>query len=106
MKNTIDKWELARRISGKEGLPVYMCFGIISFILHEITDSLKENKSVHLVGFGKFETFIRKAREGVNPQNVSERIKMPEIRLVKFRVGHNLKNQVKKWKPAQIVNKK
>ena len=49
-----------------------------------------------VAGFGTFSARERKGRIGVNPQNPSEKIQIPEVRVPKFKAGKNLKDALKK----------
>jgi len=59
-----------------------------SFILG-ITQSLKKNQRVTLVGFGTFGVSKRKARTGRNPQT-GETIKIKAKKAVRFKAGKQL----------------
>ena len=62
-----------------------------------ITDSLRKNNKVTLVGFGTFAVSHRRARRGHNPYT-AERIKIPATKAVRFTVGKQLKEAVNKRK--------
>jgi DNA-binding protein HU-beta len=57
--------------------------------------TLKKGGRVALVGFGSFSVAKRSARTGRNPQTGKE-IKIPAKKVVKFKAGSELSNQVKK----------
>ena len=61
-----------------------------------VTDTLKKGEKVQLVGFGTFEVKDRKAREGRNPRNPEEVIKIPASKAPVFRSGKALKEAVNK----------
>lgn len=52
---------------------------------------LKKGEKIKIVGFGTLETSTRKEREGRNP-STGEKITLPKITSVKFRMGANLSN--------------
>ncbi len=54
-----------------------------------ITDALKNDERVALVGFGAFSTATRAARKGRNPQTGAE-IDIPAKKVVKFKAGLEL----------------
>ena len=56
---------------------------------------VKKNGEVRLTGFGTFKKSKRKAREGVNPQNPSQKIKIPAMNVVTFKAGSDFKAAVK-----------
>ncbi len=60
-----------------------------------IISELKLGNEVTITGFGTFLSRIRHARGGVNPQNPSERIQIPEVRVAKFKTGKTLKDSLK-----------
>ena len=59
-----------------------------------VTKELVDGNKVQLIGFGTFETGVRKAREGRNLRT-GEKIQIPESRFAKFAVGKKLKDAVK-----------
>jgi DNA-binding protein HU-beta len=61
--------------------------------LAAVTDALKKDDRVTLVGFGSFEVSTRKARTGRNPQTGKE-IKIAAAKVPKFRPGKALKDAV------------
>ncbi|MFZ5341024.1 MAG: HU family DNA-binding protein [Patescibacteria group bacterium] len=46
-------------------------------------------------GFGTFKASKRDARMGVNPQNPSQKIKIPAMRLPSFKAGAEFKKAVR-----------
>lgn len=66
----------------------------LNVIIHEITSSLNKGKDVVLTGFGTFKVVARKARTGRNPQTGAT-IKIPARKVVRFKVGAELKKAVK-----------
>jgi nucleoid DNA-binding protein len=66
----------------------------LNVVLDEITASLKKGKDVVLTGFGTFRVAQRKARTGRNPQTGAS-IKIPARKVVRFKVGAELKKAVK-----------
>ena len=59
-----------------------------------VTDALKKGERVTLVGFGSFDVRKRAARKGRNPQT-GKALNIPARRVVRFRVGAELKDRVK-----------
>jgi len=58
-----------------------------------ITDTLKKDEKVTLIGFGTFSVSNRAARDGRNPQT-GETMKIPAKNVAKFKVGKNLDDAV------------
>jgi len=63
-----------------------------SFI-ESVTESLSDGEKITLVGFGTFSVVERKEREGRNPRT-KEKLVIPASKVVKFKVGSNLKKAV------------
>lgn len=59
-----------------------------------IGDELAKNEDVILMGFGKFSTTFVKGREGRNPRNPEETLKIPDTMRVHFSAGSKLKEKV------------
>lgn len=92
----MNKQELGVKIADKFNLPKSQGEDIVKFMLSSIIDVLKENGEVVLTGFGTFSSKNRAARAGVNPQNPSERIQIPQVIVPKFKAGKALKDALKK----------
>ena len=69
----------------------------INAVKEAITDSLRKNNKVTLVGFGTFGISHRKSRRGHNPYT-AERIRIPAAKGVRFSAGKQLKEAVNKRK--------
>lgn len=67
---------------------------LIDAVLETITESLANGEKVQLIGFGNFETRLRAARKGRNPQT-NEEIDIPAQKAVKFTAGKKLKDTVR-----------
>ena len=61
-----------------------------------VTDELKKDEKVQLVGFGTFEVRERKARQGRNPRKPGEVIKIAASKAPVFKAGKALKDAVNK----------
>ena len=59
-----------------------------------MTDALKRGDTITFTGFGKFSTSQRAAREGVNPRNPSQKVRIPAATVPKFSAGKGLKDAV------------
>ncbi len=69
----------------------------VSAFTEAISKALSKRQSVELVGFGKFETAIQKAKTGKVP-GTSKTYKTAEKAVPKFRPGKGLKDLVAKAK--------
>ena len=66
----------------------------VDCILASITEALKKEDPVTLVGFGTFKAVKREARTGRNPQT-GEAIQIPARKVPKFVPGKGMKEAVK-----------
>ncbi len=91
----MNKASLVEKIAQETGVSKKQSEDMVNSMVDIIIDQLKKGDEVSITGFGTFETMVRYARGGVNPQNPSERIKIPEVRVAKFRTGKRLKDSLK-----------
>jgi len=77
----------------------------VSAVLEAITESLKKDATVALIGFGTFDVKERKARTGVNPAT-GEKIKIAASKTVSFKAGKALKDVFNKPKAKAAAKKK
>jgi DNA-binding protein HU-beta len=66
----------------------------VSAILDSLTEAMKDGEEISFTGFGKFMSQRRRAREGVNPQDPSQKIKIRAANVPKFRPGSALREAV------------
>lgn len=92
----MNKAELAARLAERIKVPRKHAEDYIETIADLITEELVNGGDVTIAGFGCFSARTRSARMGVNPQNPSERIQIPEVRVPKFKAGKSLKDSLKK----------
>ncbi|HZJ41507.1 MAG TPA: HU family DNA-binding protein [Patescibacteria group bacterium] len=78
-----------------EGLSKKQVEKMIDTLTNTVIDELKKDREVTIAGFGTFLSRVRYARGGVNPQNPSQRITIPEVKVAKFKTGYNLKQALK-----------
>ena len=90
----MNKSELLVNISEKSGLKKVEAERALNAFIETVTESLKKEEKVQLVGFGTFETRDRKAREGINPRKPDEVIKIPASKAPVFKAGKTLKEAV------------
>jgi DNA-binding protein HU-beta len=91
----VTKQEFVQKVAQKSGLTARDAGKAVDAFLESITDALKTGDSVTFTGFGKFSTAHRKAREGVNPRNPTEKVQIPAADVPKFSAGSALKSAVK-----------
>ncbi|MDU5503567.1 MAG: HU family DNA-binding protein [Anaerococcus vaginalis] len=90
----MNKSELLVNISEKSGLKKVEAERALNAFIETVTEALKKEEKVQLVGFGTFETRDRKAREGRNPRKPDEVIKIPASKAPVFKAGKTLKEAV------------
>lgn len=91
----MNKAELVSKLSEQVGLPKKQVEELVESFTELVTKTLKKGDEVVLAGFGSFSAKQRKAREGVNPQNPSEKIRIPAVIVPKFKAGKSLKDALK-----------
>jgi DNA-binding protein HU-beta len=91
----VTKQEFVGQVAQKAGLSQRDAAKAVDAFLDSVTETLKAGDSVTFTGFGKFSTAFRKAREGVNPRNPSEKVQIPAANVPKFSAGSSLKSAVK-----------
>ena len=91
----MNKAALIEVVASKTKLTKKQVEEVIETMLDTIIDSLKKKEEVVLTGFGTFSAKTRHARKGVNPQNPSEKIDIPEVVIPKFKSGKALKDALK-----------
>ena len=91
----MNKTELIAAIAEKTGLSKKDSEAAVSAVVDTITEALKAEDKVQLVGFGSFEVKKRAARTGRNPQT-GETIEIAAAKLPVFKAGKALKDAVDK----------
>lgn len=89
----MNKMDLIAAVADATDLPRAKAGEVVDAVFNTITDAMKKNDEVRLVGFGTFSTALRKATTGRNPRT-GEEIKIPESTTVRFKVGKTLKDSV------------
>lgn len=92
----MNKSELIASIAEKSNLTKKDAEQALNGFLSTVEETLANGEKVQLVGFGTFEVRERKAREGRNPRNPEEVIKIPASKAPVFRAGKALKETVNK----------
>ena len=90
----MNKQELVNAIARTTGQSKADIDRCLKGTLYNVAAALSRGEKVTFVGFGTFERRQRKARTGVNPQNPTERIKIPAKKAPAFSAGSELKAAV------------
>ena len=89
----MNKAELIATVAEKTGLSKKDSDAAVNAVLNTITETLKADEKIQLVGFGSFETKKRAARTGRNPRS-KETIEIPASAVPTFKAGKALKDAV------------
>jgi nucleoid DNA-binding protein len=89
------KQDLVNAAASAAGVTKKDAQAVLDAVLDAITASLKKGDSVTITGFGTFRVSHRAARNGVNPRNPGEKIKIPAMKLPAFKAGKSLKDAVR-----------
>ena len=88
------KRDLVVRISKETGVVQEDVYAIIQKTLDYITEALVKGDHIEFRDFGVFEICTRKSRVGRNPNRPQDVVRIPERRVVKFKPGKKMKEQV------------
>ena len=91
----MNKTELINAVAEKAGLSKKAAEAAVNATLSAITEGLKTEEKVQLVGFGSFETKKRAARTGLNPRTGAA-VEIPASTVPTFKAGKALKDAVAK----------
>jgi|AntAceMinimDraft_11_1070367.scaffolds.fasta_scaffold153868_1 DNA-binding protein HU-beta len=80
-----DKAKISKRLAGD----------VLNILIESIVSAVKTGDSVSIQGFGTFKASHRAARTGVNPQNPSQKIQIPAMKLPSFKAGSDFKKAVR-----------
>jgi DNA-binding protein HU-beta len=89
----MNKGDLINKVAEGAGLTKAQATEALNSVLGSISDALKQDDKVTLIGFGTFSVSMREARMGRNPQTGAE-IKIPAKKMVKFKPGKELSDSV------------
>lgn len=89
----MNKGDLINKIAEGAGLTKAQAENALNAVIGSISDSLKKDEAVTLVGFGTFSVSKRDARSGRNPQTGAT-IKIAAKTVVKFKPGKTLSDSV------------
>ena len=89
----MNKTELIAAIAEKAEISKKDSEKALKAFIDVVTEQLKKDDKVQLVGFGTFEVSKRAAREGRNPQT-GETMKIAACKAPKFKAGKALKDAI------------
>ena len=89
----MNKTELIAAVAEKSGLSKKDSEAAVAATIAAITEALKAEDKVQIVGFGSFEVKKRAARTGRNPRS-KETIQIPASQTPVFKAGKALKDKV------------
>ena len=89
----VNKTELIDHIAEKADISKAAAARALDAVIGGVTETLKNNDSVTLVGFGTFSVSERAARTGRNPRT-KEAITIEAAKVPKFKAGKALKDAV------------
>ncbi len=90
----MNKTELVKVVAEKANISKKDAEAAVNATVAAITDALKADDKVALIGFGTFEVRARAARTGKNPQTGAT-IKIPATKVPAFKAGKALKDALK-----------
>jgi len=93
--NKINKDQLLDKIAKQSNVSRKEVEDVIDVFEKVVIEAMREGKEAVLTGFGSFLARTRESRMGVNPQNPSEKIKIPTVTVPKFKAGKTLKDALK-----------
>ena len=100
----MNKNELIEVLARKLGTTRSEAERILNTLVDIVTETLRKDEEVSITGFGQFSVSHRAAREGVNPQNPSQRIEIGAVKVPKFRAGKVLKEAVREGEIAETAS--
>lgn len=90
---TITKKELVNRIAEETGQTKVVVKNVLQRFLDEIIEELAQGNRLEFREFGVFEVRMRAARQAQNPRTL-EKVTVPAKRVVKFKVGRQMRQRV------------
>jgi DNA-binding protein HU-beta len=91
------KRQLVETLSKKTGLGKRQVENFLQTLASTVGDTISKGEKVSITGFGVFDLGSRAARRGVDPRTQAE-IKIPAMKMPRFRAGKRLKEAVRKSK--------
>lgn len=97
----MNKAELINTIADRVDVSRAQAEAMVHALVDIITERLRAGEEVTIAGFGAWSAKKRAARMGVNPQNPSEKIRIPDVTVPKFKAGKGLKDALKSKPEAE-----
>lgn len=92
----VGRQEITKSIAKSSGLTQKKAAEVLEATLASIRESLEQGHEVRLVNFGSFKVRRSAARQGVNPRNRDQKIRIPAKERVRFSPGKELANAIVK----------
>ena len=89
----MNKAAIVAAIAQKSGFTKKEAEKALNAFVEVVEEALQKDEKVQIVGFGTFETKMRKERTGTNPQN-GEVMKIAAARAPVFKAGKRLKDNL------------
>jgi DNA-binding protein HU-beta len=89
------KTALIAQLAEELGVSKKLAAELVNTFIETVIGGVKKEGEVRIQGFGTFKKSHRKARDGVNPQNPSQKIKIPAMNVATFKAGSDFKAAVK-----------
>lgn len=97
----MNKKELTNAIANKTGLSKTESLNALNAVMEIITEEMKQNKQIILIGFGTFSVKKKAARKGMNPTTFAP-IEIPAKKVVNFKPNIYLNNTLNQRKRRRI----
>lgn len=88
------KRQLVEALSKQTGLSKRQVEGFLQALTKTVIEKVSKGEKVSITGFGVFDLGKRAARRGVDPRTQAE-IKIPAMKMPRFRAGKKLKDSVR-----------
>ncbi|SAL78483.1 DNA-binding protein HU-alpha [Caballeronia terrestris] len=91
----MNKQELIDTVAAEAGVGKLAAQELVDAVIQTVTETVVNDETVQLIGFGTFGTGKRAARAGRNPQT-GETLQIAAAKTVKFTAGKAFKDSVNK----------
>ncbi|GAB6888607.1 integration host factor subunit alpha [Desulfothermus okinawensis JCM 13304] len=92
-RKTLTKADIVEKIYEKTGLNRSDVKEYVESLLSIMKKAIKEDRSLLISGFGKFESYYKKARKGRNPQT-DETITLPPRNVCVYRISRKFRAEL------------
>ena len=92
----MNKSEIIAKVAQNSGQSMEDTSGMFDAFIAVLGEALRSGDTVTISGFGTFLPSSRAEREGVHPQNPTQRIKIPPHTVPRFRPSEQLTAKMKK----------